>query len=224
MLDPNVLDASGSTTIDWYRPSPDGTKVAISLSKGGSESGDVHVHDAASGKPLGKKDLGLLAMSYGGVYVAKVAMGANDTHTVRAFLEGEAFDAMREVLRQRLAALEVAHPKLAEAIVRAVQAVEQAAKAPAHLADHVVVRNRKALDEKLVRVDGVAAELPDLTDLAVRRVEVGEEEGHAVETARALLARRGAGEEEDLLRLLDDEARWHHAPGRGDRRTARDRE
>jgi nucleotide-binding universal stress UspA family protein len=55
----------------------------------------------------------------------------DELRDVRAFvegaqtLEGEAFDAMREVLRQRLTALEAAHPKLAEAIVRAVQAVEQ---------------------------------------------------------------------------------------------------
>lgn len=47
---------------------------------------------AAAGKPLAKKDLGLMAMSYGNVYVAKVAMGANDTQTLRAFLEAEAYD------------------------------------------------------------------------------------------------------------------------------------
>ena len=47
---------------------------------------------AAAGKPLAKKDLGLMAMSYGNVYVAKVAMGANDTHTLRAFLEAEAYE------------------------------------------------------------------------------------------------------------------------------------
>jgi pyruvate-ferredoxin/flavodoxin oxidoreductase len=47
---------------------------------------------AAGGKPLGKKDLGLMAMSYGNVYVAKVAMGAGDMHTVKAFLEAEAYD------------------------------------------------------------------------------------------------------------------------------------
>ncbi len=47
---------------------------------------------AAAGKPLAKKDLGLMAMSYGNVYVAKVAMGSNDTHTLRAFLEAEAYD------------------------------------------------------------------------------------------------------------------------------------
>ncbi len=52
VLDPNVLDASGGTTIDWYVPSPDGSHVAVSLSKGGSESGDVHVYEVASGKEV----------------------------------------------------------------------------------------------------------------------------------------------------------------------------
>jgi pyruvate-ferredoxin/flavodoxin oxidoreductase len=47
---------------------------------------------AAGGKPTPKKDLGMMAMSYGYVYVAQVAMGANDAHTVRAFLEAEAYD------------------------------------------------------------------------------------------------------------------------------------
>ncbi len=47
---------------------------------------------AAGGKTSGKKDLGMGAMRYGNVYVAQVAMGANDTHTVRAFLEAEAHD------------------------------------------------------------------------------------------------------------------------------------
>ncbi|MGB0742949.1 MAG: pyruvate:ferredoxin (flavodoxin) oxidoreductase [Opitutales bacterium] len=42
---------------------------------------------AASGKPLGKKDLGLFAMNYGNVYVARVALGAKDTQTVNAFYE-----------------------------------------------------------------------------------------------------------------------------------------
>jgi len=47
---------------------------------------------AAGGKPMAKKDLGLLAMTYGNVYVANVAMGYNDLQTIRAFLEAEAFD------------------------------------------------------------------------------------------------------------------------------------
>jgi pyruvate-ferredoxin/flavodoxin oxidoreductase len=47
---------------------------------------------AAGGKPGLKKDLGLMAMSYGNVYVASVAMGAKDEHTLKTFLEAEAYD------------------------------------------------------------------------------------------------------------------------------------
>jgi pyruvate-ferredoxin/flavodoxin oxidoreductase len=47
---------------------------------------------AAGGKTTGKKDLGMSAIRYGHAYVAQVAMGANDTHTVKAFLEAEAHD------------------------------------------------------------------------------------------------------------------------------------
>ena len=46
---------------------------------------------AAAGKPMPKKDLGLLAMTYGNIYVAKVAMGANTNQTVKAFVEAEAY-------------------------------------------------------------------------------------------------------------------------------------
>ena len=47
---------------------------------------------AVLGKEAHKKDLGLIAMSYGNVYVARVAMGANDAHTLKTFLEAEAYD------------------------------------------------------------------------------------------------------------------------------------
>ena len=47
---------------------------------------------AAGGKPRAKKDLGLIAMSYGNIYVASVAMGAKDEHTLKAFLEAEAYN------------------------------------------------------------------------------------------------------------------------------------
>lgn len=47
---------------------------------------------AASGKPAPKKDLGLIAMTYGNVYVARVAMGARDEHTLKSFLEAEAYE------------------------------------------------------------------------------------------------------------------------------------
>jgi pyruvate-ferredoxin/flavodoxin oxidoreductase len=45
---------------------------------------------AAGGKATIKKDLGMTAMRYGDVYIAQIAMGSNDTHTVKAFLEAEA--------------------------------------------------------------------------------------------------------------------------------------
>ncbi len=47
---------------------------------------------AAAGKPMPKKDLAMLAVSYGNIYVARVAFGAKDTQTVNAFLEAEAYD------------------------------------------------------------------------------------------------------------------------------------
>jgi pyruvate-ferredoxin/flavodoxin oxidoreductase len=47
---------------------------------------------AAAGKPLPKKDLGMIAMTYGNIYVAQVAMGASDRQTVRAFVEAESYD------------------------------------------------------------------------------------------------------------------------------------
>lgn len=47
---------------------------------------------AAGGKPAAKKDLGLIAMTYGNVYVARVALGAKDEQTLRAFVEAEAYD------------------------------------------------------------------------------------------------------------------------------------
>jgi len=47
---------------------------------------------AAGGKPVAKKDIGLMAMTYGNIYVAHVALGANDSHTIKAFREAEAYD------------------------------------------------------------------------------------------------------------------------------------
>jgi len=47
---------------------------------------------ATGGKRTGKKDLAMEAVSYGSVYVARVAMGGGDTHTIKAFLEAEAYD------------------------------------------------------------------------------------------------------------------------------------
>ncbi|MEN0063816.1 MAG: prolyl oligopeptidase family serine peptidase [Myxococcota bacterium] len=50
LLDPETMDAEGLTTIDWFVPSPDGRKVAVSLSRAGTESGDVYVLDVETGE------------------------------------------------------------------------------------------------------------------------------------------------------------------------------
>jgi pyruvate-ferredoxin/flavodoxin oxidoreductase len=47
---------------------------------------------AAGGKPIAKKDLGMMAINYGYVYVAAVAMGSSDMQSIRAFIEAEAYD------------------------------------------------------------------------------------------------------------------------------------
>ena len=47
---------------------------------------------AAAGKPSMKKDLGMISMTYGNIYVAQVAMGANTNQTVKAFVEAENYD------------------------------------------------------------------------------------------------------------------------------------
>ncbi len=53
VVNPNAIDAGGSVAIDWYVPSPDGELVAVSLSRGGSESGDVHIYKTETGQELG---------------------------------------------------------------------------------------------------------------------------------------------------------------------------
>ncbi len=52
IVDPAKIEPSGQTSIDWYVPSPDGNLVAVSLSSGGSESGDVHIYETQTGKEI----------------------------------------------------------------------------------------------------------------------------------------------------------------------------
>lgn len=52
LLDTDVLDPTHGTSMDWFRVSPDATMVAVSLSSGGSEAGDVRVFDVATGKEV----------------------------------------------------------------------------------------------------------------------------------------------------------------------------
>lgn len=50
VVDPDAIDPSGETTIDWFVPSPDGGRVAVSLSEHGTEDGSLHVFDVESGE------------------------------------------------------------------------------------------------------------------------------------------------------------------------------
>lgn len=52
LVDPSTIDQEGTTAIDFFVPSPDGKIVAVSLSKGGSESGDVHLYNVETGEKL----------------------------------------------------------------------------------------------------------------------------------------------------------------------------
>ncbi|HEV3218017.1 MAG TPA: prolyl oligopeptidase family serine peptidase [Vicinamibacterales bacterium] len=52
IVDPNRIDPSGATTIDFYEPSRDGRLVAVSLSAGGTEDGTVHLFNVADGREL----------------------------------------------------------------------------------------------------------------------------------------------------------------------------
>jgi pyruvate-ferredoxin/flavodoxin oxidoreductase len=56
---------------------------------------------ATGGKHAGKKDLAMEAISYGSVYVARVAMGGSDTHTVKTFLEAEAYNGRSLIIAYR---------------------------------------------------------------------------------------------------------------------------
>jgi prolyl oligopeptidase len=53
IVDPNAINPKGTTAIDWFVPSPDGKKVAVSLSDNGSEDGSLHVFDVASREQIG---------------------------------------------------------------------------------------------------------------------------------------------------------------------------
>jgi prolyl oligopeptidase len=52
LVDPGEIDKKGTTAIDWYVPSLDGKLVAVSLSKVGSESGDLHVYDTTTAREV----------------------------------------------------------------------------------------------------------------------------------------------------------------------------
>jgi prolyl oligopeptidase len=55
VVDPNAIDESGATTIDWFVPSPDGRLVAVSLSSHGTEDGTLHLFEAESGAQVDER-------------------------------------------------------------------------------------------------------------------------------------------------------------------------
>src|SRR5690349_12931559 len=75
LVDPNKLNPKGTTAIDFYEPSLDGKRVAVSLSEGGSESGSVHVYDVATKKELGD----VIPRVNGGTAGGAVAWNADGT-------------------------------------------------------------------------------------------------------------------------------------------------
>jgi len=52
LVDPHALDPTGSTAIDWFVPSPDGSRVAVSLSEKGTEDGTLHLYDVGTGEQI----------------------------------------------------------------------------------------------------------------------------------------------------------------------------
>ncbi len=142
---------------------------------------------AAGGKPAGKKDLGLMAMSYGNVYVAQIAMGANDAQTIKAIKEAEAYDGpsliiaysqciahgidMSKGMYQSKLAVDSGHwplyrfdPRLAEQGKNPLQLDSKGPKIP--LKDYVYNETRYRM---LLQVDPEAAE--ELLQAAQREVE-----------------------------------------------------
>jgi prolyl oligopeptidase len=54
IVDPNAINPDGTTAIDWFVPSPDGKRIAVSLSDNGSEDGSVHVFDVSTRQQIGE--------------------------------------------------------------------------------------------------------------------------------------------------------------------------
>jgi prolyl oligopeptidase len=80
LVDPNAIDPSGDTTIDFFEPSPDGELVAVSMSAGGTEDGTVSIFETATGRRLPDAVPGVNGGTAGGA-VAWTADGQGFYHT-----------------------------------------------------------------------------------------------------------------------------------------------
>lgn len=75
------FDPGGQTSIDWYVPSPDGQRVAVSMSSAGSERGTLRIFDASNGKPLGDAPIGNVNNATAGGDLAWSADGSGFFYT-----------------------------------------------------------------------------------------------------------------------------------------------
>ncbi len=89
LVDPNELDSEGATSIDFFVPSLDGTLVAVSLSRKGSEDGTLHVYDTASGRALPDE----IPRVNGGTAGGSVAWSGSELYYTRYPHPGERPDA-----------------------------------------------------------------------------------------------------------------------------------
>ncbi len=162
---------------------------------------------AAAGKPSNKKDLGVMAMGYGNVYVAAIAMGANDNQTVQTFVEAESYDGpsliiayshciahginMRAGLNQQKAAVECGHwplyrfdPRRAEQGLNPMQLDSHAPKIP--LKAYIEQENRYGM---LFKADPLRAKM------LLERAQKGAVERYQDYARRAAERGNGAGTE-----------------------------
>ncbi len=75
IVDPSRMDPSGKTTLDWFVPTLDGSRVAVSISRGGTEQGNLHFFDAATGAEIGET----IARVHGGTAGGSAAWNADGT-------------------------------------------------------------------------------------------------------------------------------------------------
>jgi len=146
---------------------------------------------ASGGKPTARKDLGLMAMSYGNVYVAQVAMGANMTQTVRAFTEAAAYPGVSLIIAYS--------PCIAHGIEMSTQMTHQKKAAESGFWPLYRFDPRRA-------EEGKPALVLDSRDPTVPFEEFLAEEGRF-----GMLARVNPAEAEELLAQAEQDVRdrWH---------------
>ena len=158
---------------------------------------------AASGKLNSRKDLAMEAVSYGSVYVAQVALGANDTHVVKAFQEAEAhhgpsliiayssciahgYDLVHGLEQQKLAVQAGYWP-----LMRYNPALRETGKNPFQLDSKVPSIRLKDYAYREARYTMLARSNPQLADVLLKEAQDDVERQWRVYSARAAMPGRG---------------------------------